>query len=47
MNNLSQIGIELKMYLDDSNSKFPPYLSWGSPADANGDMKRPDLRVQQ
>jgi len=36
-NRLRQMGVELKMYVDDSNGKYSPYMSWGSLADAHGD----------
>ena len=40
-NRLRQMGIAMKVYVGDSNGKYPPYISWGSLADANGDETRP------
>jgi len=41
-NRLRQTGIAMKMYLGDSNGKYPPYISFGGLADANGDEVQPN-----
>src|SRR5882724_7658180 len=41
-NRLRQMGIAMKVYVGDFNGKYPPYISLGSLADANGDEVQPN-----